>query len=192
MPGLASSIAKQIREGEIKKFLIQPVDLLSYLLLSRVAHKLAYYSVATIPFAIVFILCRGFFVDGFRPFPKWSRLFFPCCLGLSWDFFWRHVLDWLLLVYGNLVLAFCLHAVQFLFVGHMFPLDILPEPWQSIVQYLPLKYLAYFPPRVFLGKIDGAQLWFEMGILVAWTTFFVVLSRWLYARGLHRYSGYGG
>ena len=33
MPGLASGIAGQIRSGEIKKFLIQPVDLLGFLLL---------------------------------------------------------------------------------------------------------------------------------------------------------------
>lgn len=58
MPGLASGIASQIRSGEIKKYLIQPVDLLSFLLLARVAHKLVYYVVAAAPFALVFFLCR--------------------------------------------------------------------------------------------------------------------------------------
>src|SRR5580692_353065 len=33
MPGLASGIARQIRDGEIKKFLIQPIDMLGFLLL---------------------------------------------------------------------------------------------------------------------------------------------------------------
>jgi len=46
MPGLASGIALQIRNGEIKKFLVQPVDMLGFLMLSRLAHKLAYYTVA--------------------------------------------------------------------------------------------------------------------------------------------------
>src|SRR6185369_7002233 len=64
MPGLASGIAAQIRSGEIKKFLIQPVDLLGFLLLGRVAHKLAYYVVAVGPFALVFILCRNYFPAG--------------------------------------------------------------------------------------------------------------------------------
>ncbi len=61
MPGLASGIALQIRNGEIKKFLVQPIDLLSFLLLTRIAHKLAYYSVAMLPFAFVFFFCRGYF-----------------------------------------------------------------------------------------------------------------------------------
>ncbi|MBU6174146.1 MAG: ABC-2 family transporter protein, partial [Planctomycetes bacterium] len=52
MPGLSSSIALKIRDGEIKKFLVQPVDLLSFLFWSRVAHKIAYYTIATLPFAL--------------------------------------------------------------------------------------------------------------------------------------------
>ncbi len=71
MPGLASGIALQIRNGEIKKYLIQPIDMLEFLLLSRIAHKLAYYSVAVLPFALVFFVCRGYFVDGW---PEWDVL----------------------------------------------------------------------------------------------------------------------
>ncbi|HWB01161.1 MAG TPA: ABC-2 family transporter protein, partial [Pirellulales bacterium] len=56
MPGLASGIALQIRNGEIKKFLVQPIDMIDFLLLSRVAHKLVYYVVAAGPFALVFFL----------------------------------------------------------------------------------------------------------------------------------------
>ena len=61
MPGLASGIARQIRDGEIKKYLVQPIDLIGFLLLTRVAHKLVYYGVALVPFALVFYLCRGYF-----------------------------------------------------------------------------------------------------------------------------------
>jgi ABC-2 type transport system permease protein len=193
MPGLASSIAKQIREGEIKKFLVQPVDLLSYLFLSRIAHKLAYYSVAAFPFALVFFLCRSFFTEGI---PDASQLlafllslvlgfvlgyFLEACLGLAG--FWFMEISSLLFVYM---------LFSFFLSGHMFPLDILPDPWQTIVKYLPLKYLAYFPAAVFLGKVSGPQLWIEMSVLVGWTVGFIVLSRLLYSAGLRRYSGYGG
>jgi ABC-2 type transport system permease protein len=71
MPGLASGIAGQIRSGEIKKFLIQPIDLLGFLLLGRIAHKLAYYAVAVVPFALVFFLCRDFF-PGWPSTTAWS------------------------------------------------------------------------------------------------------------------------
>ena len=56
MPGLAGGIALQIRNGEIKKFLVQPVDLIGFLLLMRLAHKVVYYGIAIVPFALVFYL----------------------------------------------------------------------------------------------------------------------------------------
>src|SRR5207342_2576586 len=59
--GLAGGIALQIRNGEIKKYLVQPVDLIGFLFLMRVAHKLVYYGIALVPFAIVFYLLRGYF-----------------------------------------------------------------------------------------------------------------------------------
>ena len=39
MPGLAGGIARDIREGTLKRYLIQPVDMIGYLLAYRVAHK---------------------------------------------------------------------------------------------------------------------------------------------------------
>ena len=46
MPGLASGIAQDVRDGTIKKYLVQPIDLLGFLFWSRVAHKLIYYPVS--------------------------------------------------------------------------------------------------------------------------------------------------
>ncbi|MCH7790452.1 MAG: TIGR03621 family F420-dependent LLM class oxidoreductase [Acidobacteria bacterium] len=61
MPGLASGIGRQVRDGEIKKFLIQPIDLVGFLFLARIAHKLVYYVVAAAPFALVYYVCRDYF-----------------------------------------------------------------------------------------------------------------------------------
>ena len=63
MPGLASGTSRDIRDGVIKKYLTQPVDMIGYLFWHRVAHKLVYYFVATAPFIFVFWLCRNYF-DG--------------------------------------------------------------------------------------------------------------------------------
>ena len=80
MPGLAAGIARDIREGTLKRYLIQPVDLIGYLLSYRVAHKVAYIVTSALPYGMLFFVCRGFF-DGL-PGPmtlrrlRWSRW---CC-----------------------------------------------------------------------------------------------------------------
>ncbi len=193
MPGLSSSIATKIRDGEIKKFLVQPVDLISFLFWSRVAHKIAYYTISALPFALVFYLCRDYFTLG-MPEPVTLVAFvaslllsfalgfyLEACIGLVG--FWMLEVSSLLFVYM---------LFQFFLSGHMFPLDLIDEPYRTIVGFLPIKFLAYFPAAVFLGKIEGRALAFDMGMLVAWTVFFFVMSRVIYRRGLKRYSGYGG
>lgn len=193
MPGLASTVAKQIREGEIKKFIIQPVDMIGFLLLGRIAHKIAYYTVAALPFAFVFFICRDYFTGGWPSGPHLIAFltslvlafmlgyFMDLCIGLIG--FWFLEVSSLLFVYMLL---------NFFLSGHMFPLDLLDQPWRQLVDFLPLKYLAYFPAAIFLEKIPREQLVWQLALEFLWLGVFIFLSRWMFARGLKRYSGYGG
>ena len=192
MPGLASGIALQIRNGEIKKFLIQPVDLIEFLFLARIAHKLVYYGVAVGPFALVFFICRDYFPGW--PAPEILVAFVASLImGFLLGFFLEATIGmigfWFLEVSS---LLFVYMLFNFFVSGHMFPLDMIPSPWESVVQFLPLRYLAYFPAAVFLGKIQGTELVIGMLLQFAWLLFFMFLSRWAFHRGIRRYSGFGG
>jgi len=193
MPGLASGIASQVRQGEIKKYLIQPVDLISFLLCTRLAHKLAYYVVATLPFAFVFFLCRGFFTAGFPPPVYFVAFLGSLVMGFMIGFFLEATIGmisfWLLEV-NSLLLIFMLFS--FFLSGHMFPLSLLPPDIEWVVNLLPLKYLAYFPAAIFLQKIPEDELATEMVTEAVWVVFFIISCRWMYERGLKRYSGFGG
>lgn len=192
MPALASGIAGQVRGGEIKKFLVQPIDLLGFLFLSRIAHKLAYYSVAMVPFAFVFWLCGDFF-------PEWPSFgtFMAYLAALIMAFLMGFFLEasiglfsfWFLEVTS---LLFVYMLLSFFLSGHMFPLDFLPEPWSQLVEFLPFRYLAYFPSAVWLGKVQGAELVRGLIVEFCWVLFFIGLSRFMLARGVNRYSGFGG
>jgi ABC-2 type transport system permease protein len=192
MPGLASGIAAQIRSGEVKKFLIQPIDLLGYLLAGRVAHKLAYYTVATGPFALVFFLCRGYF-DGWPDATTLLAFIASLLLCFLLGFYLEATMGlvgfWFLEV-SSLLFVYMLFS--FFLSGHMFPLDMLPQPWRTIVELSPLQYLAYFPSAVFLGKIKGAELVWGLALELGWVLFFFAVSRGLFYAGVKRYSAFGG
>ena len=192
MPGLASGIARQVREGEIKKFLIQPIDLIGFLLLARIAHKLVYYLVAAAPFAFVFYLCG----DYFPPAPDAETIAAFCCslvlaflLGFFLEASMGLVSFWFLEVTS---LLFVYMLFNFFCSGHMFPLEILPDPYRTIVDFLPLKYLAYYPAAIYLGRIPPDELARGLMIQAGWVAFFIGLCRYLLRAGYNRYSGYGG
>lgn len=192
MPGLATGIARDIREGTIKKYLLQPLDMIGYLTAYRVAHKVAYITTSFLPYALLFWLCAGYF-DGFPDGLTLLGYTVALVLGFVVGFFFETVIGmtgfWFLEVTSFL---YVINTLNFFLSGHMFPLDLLDPAWAMVFKLLPFQYLAYFPAMVFLGKIHGEALAWGLVVEVVWALVLIGLARWLYALGLRRYSAYGG
>jgi ABC-2 type transport system permease protein len=195
MPGLSGGIAKDIRDGSLKKYLIQPLDMIGYLLSYRVAHKVAYIATTAFPYAVLFFLCRGFF-SGFPSVLVFLAYLASLLMAFLIGFFFEAMIGmsgfWFLEISS---LVWIVSTINYMLSGQMFPLDLFRESYPTIhtvLQFLPFKYLAYFPAMVFLGKVPVGQLLTELLIQAGWVVVFVVMARWLYAMGLRQYSAYGG
>lgn len=194
MPGLATGIARDIRDGNLKKYLLQPIDMLWYLLSYRGAHKIAYIATTALPYALLFFL----FAHVFEGMPEAGTLlayvsslvlafligfFFEACIGIA-GFWFLEVTS----------LMYIINIFTYFVSGQMFPLELLEEyPLvREALNLLPFQYLAYFPAMVFLGKKRGDELMIGLAIELAWALGLILLSRWLYRLGLRHYSAYGG
>jgi ABC-2 type transport system permease protein len=193
MPGLAAGIARDVREGTLKKYLIQPIDMIAYLVSYRAAHKMAYIATSALPYGLLFLLC-------WPMFPKISLSFWPMAayvvsllLSFLIGFFFEAAIGmvgfWFLEVTS---LLYIVNTLNFFVSGQMFPVDLLPDPWNTILKLLPFQYMAYFPAAILLGKVQGVHLIYYLLGEVFWVVVFIALSRWLYRLGLKRYSAYGG
>ena len=192
MPGLSEGIANDIRDGTIKKYLTQPIDMLGYLFWYRVAHKLVYYVVATIPFAIVFWLCRNYFngwPDGLTVAAWLASLVLAFFVGFLMEALIGLIGFWFLEVSS---LIFIYMMINYFLSGHMIPLDWLPAAISGPVQLLPFKYLAYFPAAIMLHRYTHAQLAQELLIELAWVIGLFALNRFAFNRGVRHYGAFGG
>ena len=181
MPGLSTGIARDIRQGELKKYLVQPLDMIGWLLAYRVAHKIAYIITAVPPYAVIFGLAYSYF----DTFPHgWQIAAYLCSLILGFL-----IGFWMLEVTSIL---YIITTVNFFVSGQMFPLDLLPQGWAVFLKSLPFPYLAYFPTMIFLNKIQGTELLQGLVIGCVWALVCFLLARFLYNRGLKQYSAYGG
>lgn len=194
MPNLAGGIARDIREGTLKKYLLQPIDMIGYLVAYRIAHKISYIISAFVPYAVLFFLCRRYF-EGLVPSDPWTWLAYAASLIMAFlvGFFFEASVGmvgfWFLEVTS---LLYIVMTLNFFISGHMLPLDLLPPFWAGLLKSLPFQYMAYFPAVVFLGKIRGWALVFGLILQAVWAGAFLMLARWLYRRGLRRYSAFGG
>src|SRR5262249_1974480 len=192
MPGLAGGMAREIREGTLKRYLIQPIDMISYLLVYRVAHKITYIIMSFLPYAALFFICRGFF-DGFPDPLTMAAYAVSLVLSFLVGFFFEASVGmvgfWFLEVTS---LLYIVMTLNFFISGHMLPLDLLPDPWKTLLLWMPFQYMAYFPPVVLLRKITGWSLVMHLLLELFWALAFMALCRGLFRLGLKRYSAYGG
>jgi len=202
MPGLASGMARDIRDGTIKKYLTQPVDMLGFLFWARVAHKLVYYAVATVPFALVFWLARGFFEQT----PAWEIVVaggVSLVLGFLIGFLTESLIGlsgFYLLEVSSLIFIYMM--LNYFLSGHMIPLDwlvgALPEgsAWRAgaawLLKWLPFQYMAYFPAAVLLGRIPPDEVPLRLAVGAVWVLVLWQMNRWLLQQGIRRYTAFGG
>jgi ABC-2 type transport system permease protein len=195
MPGLAAGIARDIREGTLKKYLLQPIDMIAYLVSYRAAHKSAYIATSSLPYALLFFLCRDYFTElpaSISVTTVFAYLL-SLVLGFVVGFYFEATIGmvgfWMLEVTS---LLYVVNTLNFFISGQMFPLDLLPDFWRDLLKWMPFQYLAYFPATVILGKVTGMELVRGLVAEAMWAIVFIGLSRWLYRLGLRRYSAYGG
>lgn len=202
MPGLAQGIARDVRDGTIKKYLTQPVDMLAYLFWARIAHKLVYYVVAVAPFALVFYLCRSYFEsapDLLTVVAFVVSLVIAFLVGFLMECLIGLISFWFLEV-SSLIFIFMM--ANYFLSGHMVPLDWLlnlfgqnpnlREAGRIGMMLLPFPYLAYFPASIMLGKHSLAETWTHLAVGGLWVLLLLAANRIAFARGVRRYSAFGG
>ena len=185
-------IAADIREGNISQFLLKPVDYLWYRLCLFFSARIAFISMACIPLA-VFIFCfRGYCV---APASATALAVFPLSLVLTalLQFFISYAMAmlafWLLEIS---TFIFILFAFEYLASGHLFPLDVLPPLLNHILFFTPFPYQLYFPISIYMGKVAGLDLWRGLLIQFLWVVLTYAFARFMWRRGVRKYSAFGG
>lgn len=185
-------IAADIREGNISQFLLKPIDYLWYRLCLFFSGRIAFISMAGIPLA-VFIFCfRSYFV---APVSEAAMLVFPVSLVLTalLQFFISYAMAMLAFWFLEITtFIFILFAFEYLASGHLFPLDVLPPGLKEVLFLTPFPYQLYFPISIYMGKVTGSDLWHGLLMQFLWVLLAYAFARFMWARGIRKYSAFGG
>ncbi len=191
MPGLANGIAHDIRNGTLKKYMIQPIDMIVFLLCYRCAHKITYITTSAIPYSFLFLICA----DNFDDFPDLTILLayiLSLLLGFLLGFYFEVCLGmigfWMLEITS---LLWIITTLNYFISGQMMPLNLLPEFWRTVLYILPFQYMAYFPAIVFLGKLSTNQIICGLLIEIGWALILFIIAQYTFYKGLKHYSAFG-
>jgi ABC-2 type transport system permease protein len=185
-------IAADIKDGNINQFLLKPLDYMGYRICLFFSGRLIYTIVAILPVGLFVLFQRRYFV----PPASWFAfgLFIPSLvLTALLQFFMSYTMAMLAFwVLEVSTFIFILFAFEYVAGGHLFPIDILPKFVSDALQFTPFPYQLFFPVSVYLGRIQGGQLWRGLVIQILWTVFFALFARWVWSRGIRKYTAVGG
>ncbi len=89
-------------------------------------------------------------------------------------------------------LFFCFDILSSFLSGELIPLDLFPTGLLAANNFLPFKYMLYFPLSILLNRLSGQELFFGFLFQFVWCLFAYGLYRLLLRRGSRIYSAYGG
>jgi len=185
-------IAADIKDGNISQFLLKPIDYLTYRLCLFGAGRIIYTAVAFVPVGLFIFGHRSYFQ---LPPDAATYGWFAVSLVLTGllQFFLSYTMAllafWVLEVSTFIFMVF---AFEYIAGGHLFPLDILPPALQNVLYFTPFPYQLFFPVHVYLGKATGAALYQGLIIQALWVAAAYGLARFVWARGIRKYSAVGG
>lgn len=113
-------------------------------------------------------------------------------LGLFISFFYKMIVGltslWITEFGG---LHELLGVIEIVFAGFIMPLILLPPVVKTIAFALPFAYWIYFPVIALLGKLTYMDFFRVVSMQLFWLLSFVLLYRWLWKKGITKFTGLG-
>ena len=171
---------------------MKPIDYLSYRLCLYGAGRLVFTACAILPVAIfLFVQRANFVLPNDLATVGWFALslVFTALLQFFMSFTMALLAFWVLEVS---TFIFILYAFEYIASGHLFPLDILPAGVLKILNFTPFPYQLFFPVNIYLGRVSGPELYAGLFIQAGWVVATYLLARFVWSRGIKKYSAVGG
>jgi ABC-2 type transport system permease protein len=185
-------IAAEIRDGQISQFLLKPINYFAYRMVLYAAGRIVYLVTCFVPLGLFILYYQEYFHIPSDP-SVYLWFSFSVVLTALLQFFISFTMA--LLAFWILEIdtfIFILFAIEYVAGGHLFPLDILP-PWiNALLVYTPFPYLLYFPVSIFIERTTGSMLSTGIAIQIFWVCAAFFLARFVWNRGIRKYSAVGG
>lgn len=180
----------QIRRGDFNSLLLRPI----HPVVTATSDMLASKTVAMITVVPTMIVLTLIFRPQFELIP-WSLLALLPALVLA--FVLRYTLMYVLALTAfwttRVTALFELwFAAEFFFSGRIAPLSVLPGWAQQVSNYLPFRWMFYFPLELLLGRSTPDQAAFGFINQLIWLTVTFVLLRVVWRGAVRQYGAVGG
>jgi ABC-2 type transport system permease protein len=184
-------LMQTIRSGEVVTDLSKPCDFFLYWCSREIGHAFYYLFWRCLPTYLA-----GLLIFGLLPGPDWqtwpiflSYLVLGAMTGVVYRVLLNLIAFWIIEARSIIVLG--LTVAQF-FSGAYIPVVFFPTWLLLLSHWLPFNGLMNVPTQIFLGKLSGQALFWQLLLQFGWLLLLIVLVRAITAMATRRVVVQGG
>lgn len=186
-------ISEDIRNGLINQFLLKPINYFAYRISLFAAARLVSGLLALVPLALAFPLLKDYIElphDLWRYALAIPAMMIAALVQFTIAYCFGLLTFWFLEIQSFIILSL---AIETLFAGQVFPLDLVDPRLYHVAQYLPYYYQMYFPVALITGRLQGpAEAVHGLIVGSIWVLIMLGIAQFLWRRGLRRHTAVGG
>jgi ABC-2 type transport system permease protein len=185
-------ISEEIRNGLINQFLLKPVNYFLYRFTIFISARLVSGLLALIPLLLLLPLMRDYISfpdEAWRIYLGLPAIFMSALIQFTIAYIFGLLTFWFLEIQSFVILSL---AIETVLGGQMFPLDLLPEWFFRLSQFLPYYYQMYFPAAILTGRLSQPQIIEGLFLQAFWVLALLGFAELLWRRGLRRHTAVGG
>lgn len=180
-----------INEGLISNYLVKPLNIIYYWFVRDVARKFLTAILGIAAFSLVILTGNRFLLlPASLPAAilALAAVFGGAILHFIFFYLSSVISFWFGRTWG---FRFVFRVTMEIATGAIIPLSFLPGIWKNVFEFLPFKFIVYFPMQIYLGKISTTEILagFAEGIL--WLAILAGLSWYLWKKGVKYYTASG-
>ena len=189
---VASPVSKDIRVGELNKYLIKPCNYPLYRMMLDLPRKIVFTVMNLIPVSILCFLLRNYLVFDL----SLLKVLMYCAL-ICTGYLINFLLDFLIGCYSFYFskinsLYSSMRVFRNILAGSIFPLSLLSTGWFNLLTKLPFAYSIFYPCSILLSNTYDTALLSILGLSVFWCFALALFCLVVWKSGLRHYSSFGG
>lgn len=192
--GFEYDVSNDVKSGQLSKFIVQPIGYFQYRISSFLGEKIPQIIIVTIILFSILVLLKFFLhIDIEITIARVLVFFLVVPFSIIMNFFIFYCLSvfsfWFLEVWG---IFFTFTLLSSIASGGIFPLDMFGETINKLLNFLPFKYIVFFPINVINGKLPWDEIVNGIQLQFAWIFALFLLSKLLWRKGMQRFESVGG
>ncbi len=190
---ITNQISRSIISGELATDLLRPITVFRFMLASAISSRLVAMLADFLPGMIIYSLIL---------FPTFLTLksFLSFLVITVLAFLLNYLFSFLLgmsamVIKNNMSLSIIREVLQAIVGGGVIPLEFMPVWVNRIFDFLPFKYIIYWPIQFFLNRVEGDTLGSLVrigSIQILWIIAFYVVIQILWKRLIKKFCAAGG